>query len=291
MAGAALGAVPAMLKAFMSGAKGWASPVKSSSLTKPPFKRRECKVPRYETPSQSEFTDKELAELLCNKCWANNDLKGCWYPVGALPCFQCTAQQRPCTLDSTKTCEQGDTPDPVVERTYHQAVLVRRVWDIVEKAREAEASATIVTIDRWSLALLMCQDKESRESGKGKHKASPPLSPTEKRKKRACVVSPAAVTPEVELEDKEEGDKEVCSLATAIEVNKAAPSSGDLVGPSHQPEASQDLGAQKEDSGQGDKRDKEDELEPQPWDSNPPQTTPTTALGPDCYPANPLGSP
>ncbi|KAG6863400.1 hypothetical protein C0993_011683 [Termitomyces sp. T159_Od127] len=75
----------------------------------------------------------------CNKCWADNNSEGCWYPLGAPPCFWCMVMKRLCTLDGAKMYEQGNTPDPTVERTYHQAVLVRRAWEVVEKAREAEA--------------------------------------------------------------------------------------------------------------------------------------------------------
>ncbi|KAG6882970.1 hypothetical protein C0993_008453 [Termitomyces sp. T159_Od127] len=143
----------------------------------------------------------------------------------------------------------------------YEVILVRRLQDVVEKAREAEASSKAITISRRSLALQICQDEERRESGKSKHKAFPPLSPKEKRKKRAHVVSPAVVTPDVELEDEEKEDKKVHHLATAIEASKAALSRDDLASPSHQSEAPQDLGAQQEDSGQGDKGDKRAKIE------------------------------
>ncbi|KAG6875295.1 hypothetical protein C0993_009910, partial [Termitomyces sp. T159_Od127] len=39
----------------------------------------------------------------CDKCWADNDPEGCWYPVGAPPCFRCMAMKRPCILDGAKT--------------------------------------------------------------------------------------------------------------------------------------------------------------------------------------------
>ncbi|KAG6881893.1 hypothetical protein C0993_012537, partial [Termitomyces sp. T159_Od127] len=228
-AGAATGAaMPAARKAPVGGAKGLASPAKKGSPTKPSSKRRGRLVPRYEAPTQQDFSDKELAHLLaprqaeavvdtgveagvvlketkgkatvdlatcqafkeergaCDKCWADNDPKGCWYPVGAPPCFW-------------------------------------RAQAVVEKAREAEAQG------------------EERRSGKGKRKAFLPLSPMDKGKKRVRVVSPAAVTPELGS-DKDDKD-EVCHLGAAIEASKAAPGTEDLAGPSCQAEAAQDVGA------------------------------------------------
>ncbi|KAG6867829.1 hypothetical protein C0993_010551 [Termitomyces sp. T159_Od127] len=90
-----------------------------------------------------------------------------------------------------------------------------------------------IAISKKSLVLPTCQDEE-KEGSKGKHKASLPLLPMEKGKKRARVVSPAVVTPEVELRKEEED--EAHRFATAIEASKAALAGDDLVGPSHQSE-------------------------------------------------------
>ncbi|KAG6894600.1 hypothetical protein C0993_011150 [Termitomyces sp. T159_Od127] len=118
------------------------------------------------------------------------------------------------------------TSDPTVEKTYHYAVLVRRVRVVVEKAWEAEARGEAVSISKKSLALPTHQRDEERRSGKGKQKASLPLPPMNKGKKRARVVSPVAVTPEVESE---EDDKDKARhLSAAIETSKAAPGVEDL---------------------------------------------------------------
>ncbi|KAG6895182.1 hypothetical protein C0993_009952 [Termitomyces sp. T159_Od127] len=66
----------------------------------------------------------------------------------------------------------------------------------------------------------------------------------DKGKKRVRVVSPVAVTPE--LESDEDDEDEVCHLSVAIETSKAAPSSENLVGPSRQAEVAQDIGASPE---------------------------------------------
>ncbi|KAG6894626.1 hypothetical protein C0993_011130 [Termitomyces sp. T159_Od127] len=160
--------------------------------------------------------------------------------------------------------EWRNTPNPMVKRTYHWAVLVRRAWVIVERAREAEARGEAVTLSKKSLVLPMRQNGEERESSKGKHKASPPLLPMEKGKKRARVVSPAAVTPKVELEEEE--DKVRC-LAVAIKASKAPLVEDDLVGPSCQAEAPQDVGNWQEDEEQQEEAEVGPEAIPQvhPW--------------------------
>ncbi|KAG6867525.1 hypothetical protein C0993_001641 [Termitomyces sp. T159_Od127] len=216
MAGAAMGAAR---KAPTGGAKGLALPAKKESPTKLASKHRGRPAPRYK----------------CDKCWMDNHL------VGASPCFRCVAMKRLCTFNGTKTQECSNAPDSTVEKTYHQAVLVRRAQVVVEKAREAEAQGEAVSLSKKSLALPTCQEDEERGSGKRKRKASLPLLPTDKGKKRVRVVSPAVVTPEVESEENDED--EACCLSTAIEASKAVPGVEDLAGPSHQAEVPQDIGA------------------------------------------------
>ncbi|KAG6893842.1 hypothetical protein C0993_000176 [Termitomyces sp. T159_Od127] len=162
----------------------------------------------------------------------------------------------------------------MVEKTYHWAVLVRRARAVVEKAREAEAQGEVVSISKRSLALPTRYGSEERGSGKGKRKASPPLSPTDKGKKRVRVVSPAAVTPELKS-DKDDED-EARHLSTAIEASKAAPSTEDLAGPSRQAEAAQDVGASpegtdREETEEGGEVGPEATPQAQPWGRGLPQ--------------------
>ncbi|KAG6892880.1 hypothetical protein C0993_002614, partial [Termitomyces sp. T159_Od127] len=105
------------------------------------------------------------------------------------------------------------------------------------------ARGEVVGLSKKSLALPTRQGSEERGSGKGKRKASPPLSPTEKGKKRVRMVSPAAVTPELESEEEDEDADEARRLSAAIEASTAAPSTEDTAGPSRQAEAAQDVGA------------------------------------------------
>ncbi|KAG6898481.1 hypothetical protein C0993_006578 [Termitomyces sp. T159_Od127] len=178
--------------------------------------------------------------------------------------------KRPCTLDDAKTCERGNAPNPVVERTYHWAVLVRRVWEVVERARKAEARSEAVTLSKKSLA-LMRQDAEEKKSSKSKRKASSSLSLIEKEKKRARVVSPVVVTPKVESEEEEED--EAHRLAMAIEASKAVPGRDDLAGPNHQAEVPQVVGDQQKDEEQQEEAEVRPEATPQvhPWDEELPQ--------------------
>ncbi|KAG6871631.1 hypothetical protein C0993_002962 [Termitomyces sp. T159_Od127] len=101
----------------------------------------EAGVVLKETKSKATVTCQAFKEEwgACDKYWVDNDPEGCWYPVGASPCFRCMAMKRPYTLDGTKIQECGNIPNSTVEKTYHRAVLVRRVQAVVEKAWEAEA--------------------------------------------------------------------------------------------------------------------------------------------------------
>ncbi|KAG6875573.1 hypothetical protein C0993_008494 [Termitomyces sp. T159_Od127] len=245
-AGAATGAAtPVARKAPMSGTKGLASPDKKRSPTKLASKRRGCLMPRYEVPMQQDFSDKELAHLLAPRC---------------------VAMKRPCTLDGAKTHERSNAPDPMVEKTYHQVVLVRRVQAVVEKAREAEARGEAISLSKNSLVLPTHQGDEERGSGKRKRKASLPLLPMNKGKKRVRVVSLVAVTPKVESEGDEED--EMHRLGMTIETSKAALEVEDLADPSHQAEALQDVGAQQEEMEQEEEEAEirlEAALQVQPW--------------------------
>ncbi|KAG6884199.1 hypothetical protein C0993_000455 [Termitomyces sp. T159_Od127] len=162
----------------------------------------------------------------------------------------------------------------MVEKTYHQAVLVRRARAVVEKAQEAEAQGEVVSISKRSLALPTRHGSEERGSGKGKWKASPPLSPTDKGKKRVRVVSPVVVTPELES-DKDDEDK-ACHLSAAIEASKVASSTEDLAGPSRQAEAAQDVGAlpegtDREETEEGSEVGLKATPQAQPWGRGSPQ--------------------
>ncbi|KAG6872834.1 hypothetical protein C0993_001903 [Termitomyces sp. T159_Od127] len=201
--------MPATPKAPAGGAKGLASPTKKLSPTKPASKRRGCKAPRYEAPTQLDFTDKELARLLVLK------------------------------------------QVQVVVDTEVEA------WVVLKETKSKQcARGKTVAISKRSLALLTRQGKEGREGSKGKCKASPPLSPMDKGKKRVRVVSPAVVTPKVKSEKEED---EACCLAAAIEASKVVLGGDALAGPSCQLEAPQDVGAQQ--AGSRDKVEKEGKAE------------------------------
>ncbi|KAG6863256.1 hypothetical protein C0993_012323, partial [Termitomyces sp. T159_Od127] len=265
-AGAAMGAaLPAARKAPVGGAKGLASPAKKESPTKPSFKRRGCPAPRYEVPTQQDFSDQELARLLAPR------------QVEAVVDTGVEARK---VLKETKGKATVDLAmrqafkEERGAKTYHRAVLVRRAWAVVEKAWEAKAQGEIIGISKRSLALPTRQGSEERGSGKGKRKASPPLLPTDKGKKRVRVVSPAAVTPELEL-DKDDED-EACRLGAAIEASKAVPGTEDLAGPSRQMEAAQDIGTSPEGMDR-EETEEEGEVRPevtpqaQPWGHRSPQ--------------------
>ncbi|KAG6882654.1 hypothetical protein C0993_009730 [Termitomyces sp. T159_Od127] len=276
MAGAAMGvATLAARKVPVSGAKELVSPTKKGSPTKPASKCRGHPTPRYEVPMQQDFSDKELAHLLTPR-WAEAVVD---MGVEAGVVLKETKGKATMDLATHQAFKEewrvrSNASDPMVEKTYHQAVLVRRVWAVVEKARKAEAQGEAVGLSKKSLALLMHQGDEERGSGKGKHKASLPLSPMDKGKKRARVVSLAAVTPEVESEGDEE-DKARC-LGVAIEASKAALGIKNLASPSCQAEVPQDVGTPHEEMEQDEDEEEaevgpEAALQAQPWGWGSPQ--------------------
>ncbi|KAG6881179.1 hypothetical protein C0993_002500, partial [Termitomyces sp. T159_Od127] len=90
------------------------------------------------------------------------------------------------------------------------------------------------------------------------------------------MVSPAAVTPELESEEDDKDADEARRLSAAIEASTAAPSTEDTAGPSRQAEVAQDVGASPEGT---DREEAEEEGEVgleatppvQPWGRGSPQ--------------------
>ncbi|KAG6871736.1 hypothetical protein C0992_010394, partial [Termitomyces sp. T32_za158] len=117
----------------------------------------------------------------CDKCWADNDPKACWFPTAALPCYRCDALKRACTYSGVKSRERGKV-DPIVQRTFERSVRVQRARKFVEAQRTQARSEGAVSIGESSLALLTSQasgvlggegsasgtQDKSKEKGKGK---------------------------------------------------------------------------------------------------------------------------
>ncbi|KAG6883258.1 hypothetical protein C0993_007132 [Termitomyces sp. T159_Od127] len=218
MAGAAIGAtMPAAKKAPTSGTKGLVSPAKKGSPTKLASKHRGCPMPRYEAPTQQDFSDKELVCLLVLR-------------------------------RAEVVVDMGVEAGVVLKETKSKAMVDLATHQAFKKERGAcdKCWADNDPERCWyPVGAPHASGNEEKGSSKRKRKASLPLSLTDKGEKRARVVSPMAVTPEMESE----GDKkdEVHCLGMAIEASKAAPGGEDLVDPSHQAEAPQDVGTQQED--------------------------------------------
>ncbi|KAG6894047.1 hypothetical protein C0992_007696, partial [Termitomyces sp. T32_za158] len=88
------------------------------------------------TVSLAARNDCKACKGSCDKCWADNDPKCCWYPTGAQPCHRCNALKRACTISGCKSRERGKV-DPHVQRNFEKAVLVRSrayVVDVVDLA-------------------------------------------------------------------------------------------------------------------------------------------------------------
>ncbi|KAG6894981.1 hypothetical protein C0992_003656, partial [Termitomyces sp. T32_za158] len=92
----------------------------------------------------------------CDKCWADNDPKCCWYSTGAQPCHRCDAFKRACTILGQKSRERGKV-DPHVQRNFEKAVLVRRAQAFVLEQRKLSAAGKAISISVSSLSLPTIQ--------------------------------------------------------------------------------------------------------------------------------------
>ncbi|KAG6887044.1 hypothetical protein C0992_001062 [Termitomyces sp. T32_za158] len=97
---------------------------------------------------------------VCDRCWAENDPEGCWFPAGVLPCLCCDSLKKPCTYDGLKSRERGKA-NKAIERTFQKAILVRRARGFVEAQRVVKATGEAPAISDLSLALPMGQGGES----------------------------------------------------------------------------------------------------------------------------------
>ncbi|KAG6874829.1 hypothetical protein C0992_006397 [Termitomyces sp. T32_za158] len=116
----------------------------------------------------------------CDKCWADNDPEGCWYPTGAQPCYHCDALKRACTFSGRKSHERGKV-DPHVQRNFEKAVLVRRAREFVVAQRTLATAGGTTLLSAASLALSTAQesgiavDMAAPEPATPKGKAKAPL--------------------------------------------------------------------------------------------------------------------
>ncbi|KAG6893472.1 hypothetical protein C0992_009841, partial [Termitomyces sp. T32_za158] len=109
------------------------------------------------TVSLTARRDFKLQKGSCDKCWADNDPEGCWYPTGAQPCYRCDALKRACTFSGRKSRERGKV-DPHVQRNFEKAVLVRRAREFVIAQRALATSGGTTSLSASSLALPTAQE-------------------------------------------------------------------------------------------------------------------------------------
>ncbi|KAG6883903.1 hypothetical protein C0992_007505 [Termitomyces sp. T32_za158] len=125
------------------------------------------------TVSLSARRDFKLQKGSCDKCWADNDPEGCWYPTGAQPCYRCDALKRACTLSGRKSRERHN---------FEKAVLVRRAREFVIAQRTLATTGSTTSLSAASLALPTTQ-----ELGIAVDVAVPePATPKGKAKARYC---------------------------------------------------------------------------------------------------------
>ncbi|KAG6876072.1 hypothetical protein C0992_001053 [Termitomyces sp. T32_za158] len=169
--------------------------IKRASKSTTPSKRRAQKVvPQYEPLTVTTFTNAQLCNLLvprqdevvldnnqhvgknvprikgkktillaarndckCDKCWADNNPKCCWYPTGAQPCHCCDALKRAYTISGQKSCECGKV-NPHVQCNFEKAVLVQQARAFVLEQRKLLAGGKAISIRAASLALPTTQE-------------------------------------------------------------------------------------------------------------------------------------
>ncbi|KAG6863963.1 hypothetical protein C0993_009754 [Termitomyces sp. T159_Od127] len=229
-AGAAMGAAR---KAPVGGTKRLALPTKKGSPTKLASKRRGCPMPRYEAPMQQDFLDKELARLLVPK------QVEAVVDTGVEAGVVLKEIKGKVTVDLA-TCQAFKEERGVCDKCWADNDSEGCWYSMGASSCFSGEDIPLSSAGEKGMGSGGERDEE-RGSGKRKRKAFLPLSPMDKGKKRARVVSPVVVTPEIESEDDKED--EVRRLGVAIEASKAAPGVEDLAGSSCQAEAPQDIGA------------------------------------------------
>ncbi|KAG6876180.1 hypothetical protein C0992_000561 [Termitomyces sp. T32_za158] len=96
----------------------------------------------------------------CNRCWAENNPEGCWFPAGVLPCLCCDSLKKPCMYNGLKSQECSKAVK-AVKRTFQKAVLVWRACDFVEAQQAVKATGKAPVISDLGLVLPTGQGVES----------------------------------------------------------------------------------------------------------------------------------
>ncbi|KAG6893867.1 hypothetical protein C0992_008337, partial [Termitomyces sp. T32_za158] len=109
------------------------------------------------TVSLTARRDFKLQKGSCDKCWANNDPEGCWYPTGAQPCYRCNALKRACTFSGRKFHERGKV-DPHVQCNFEKAVLVWCAREFIVAQRTLVTAGGTTSLSAASLALSTAQE-------------------------------------------------------------------------------------------------------------------------------------
>ncbi|KAG5725398.1 hypothetical protein E4T56_gene8853, partial [Termitomyces sp. T112] len=71
----------------------------------------------------------------CDHCWANNNPKGCWYPMGVQPCYRCDSTRKSCSHSGRLS---RSTSSKFAKKIAMKAVSVRNTRAFVKQQRELE---------------------------------------------------------------------------------------------------------------------------------------------------------
>ncbi|KAG6887131.1 hypothetical protein C0992_000532 [Termitomyces sp. T32_za158] len=115
------------------------------------------------TVSLTAQRDFKLQKGSCNKCWADNNSKCCWYPTGAQPCDRCNALKRACTFSGRKSHERGKA----------FAVAQRRLATAGSTTSTRTASPVLPTAQEQGIAVDVAVLEPTTPQGKAKVAATP----------------------------------------------------------------------------------------------------------------------
>ncbi|KAG5716194.1 hypothetical protein E4T56_gene10759 [Termitomyces sp. T112] len=97
---------------------------------------------------QQEF---KRMQGVCDNCWADNDPEGCWYPMGAQPCYHCNSMRKSCLHSRWLLRSTGSKFAKKI------AALVRNAKAFVEQQRELKRRGEPIKVKPSSLHLPTSQ--------------------------------------------------------------------------------------------------------------------------------------
>ncbi|KNZ80453.1 hypothetical protein J132_05573 [Termitomyces sp. J132] len=100
----------------------------------------------------------------CDHCWANNNPKGCWYPMGVQPCYRCDSTRKSCSHSGRLS---RSTSSKFAKKIAMKAVSVRNTRAFVKQQRELVRRGKPIKVKHLSLILPTSQEEAVIGGGGG----------------------------------------------------------------------------------------------------------------------------